>query len=136
MAREVGELIGIEIVDAAVECAKQNAADNGIANARFFAGDAKNTEKMLDSAERELGRKIEPSIIILDPPRAGCAEELVRYVASLSPQRIVYISCNTTTLARDMAIFRELGFVGKSVTPFDLFPLTGHVESVVCLARG
>ena len=135
MANEVGELIGIEMVDAAVECAKQNAADNGITNARFFAGDAKNTERMLDSAERELGRKIKPSIIILDPPRAGCAEELIRYVSSLNPQRIVYISCNPTTLARDMAIFRELGFVGKSVTPFDLFPLTGHVESVVCLTR-
>ena len=135
MAKDVGELIGIEIVEPAVVCARQNALDNAIENAHFFTGDAKNTERLLEAAERELGRKITPTVVVLDPPRAGCAEELVRYVSNLNPQRIVYISCNPTTLARDMAIFRELGFVGKSVTPFDLFPLTGHVESVVCLRR-
>lgn len=135
MAKDVGELIGIEIVEPAVACARQNALDNGIENAHFFTGDAKNTERLLEVAERELGGKISPTAIVLDPPRAGCAEELIKYVSSLNPQRIVYISCNPTTLARDMVIFRELGYVGKSVTPFDLFPLTGHVESVVCLTR-
>ena len=135
MAKEVGELIGVEIVEPAVVCARQNALDNSIENARFFTGDAKNTERLLEIAECELERKISPTAIVLDPPRAGCAEELIKYVSSLNPQRIVYISCNPTTLARDMVIFKELGYVGKSVTPFDLFPLTGHVESLVCLRR-
>ena len=135
MAKDVGELIGIEIVDSAVLCARENARDNGIENASFFTGDAKYTERMLENAERELGRKIEPTIIILDPPRAGCAAELVKYVASLNPQRIVYISCNPTTLARDVKLFFELGYFCDKVTPFDLFPMTGHVESVVCLTR-
>lgn len=135
MAKDVGELIGIEIVDSAVLCARENARDNGIKNASFFTGDAKYTERMLENAERELGREIKPTIIILDPPRAGCAEELVKYVASLDAQRIVYISCNPTTLARDVKLFFELGYFCDSVTPFDLFPMTGHVESVVCLTR-
>ncbi len=135
MARDVGELIGIEIVDSAVLCARENARDNGIENASFFTGDAKYTERMLENAERELGREIKPTIIILDPPRAGCAAELVKYVASLNPQRIVYISCNPTTLARDVKLFFELGYFCDSVTPFDLFPMTGHVESLVCLTR-
>ena len=135
MAKDVGELIGIEIVDSAVLCARENARDNGIENASFFTGDAKYTERMLENAERELGRKIEPSIVILDPPRAGCAAELVKYVASLNPQRIVYISCNPTTLARDVKLFFELGYFCDNVTPFDLFPMTGHVESLVCLTN-
>jgi 23S rRNA (uracil1939-C5)-methyltransferase len=90
---------------------------------------------MLENAEAQLGRKIEPTIIVLDPPRAGCDERLIRYTASLSPKRIVYISCNPTTLARDAKIFKELGYEAGEVTPFDLFPATGHVESVVCLKR-
>ena len=135
MARDVGELIGIEIVDSAVLCARENARDNGIKNASFFTGDAKYTERMLENAERELGREIKPTIIILDPPRAGCAAELVKYVASLDAQRIVYISCNPSTLARDVKLFFELGYFCDSVTPFDLFPMTGHVETIVCLRK-
>ena len=135
MADAVGELIGIEIVESAVACARENAKDNGISNAKFYTGDATNTEKLLENAERELGRKIEPSIIVLDPPRAGCDRALIEYVASLSPKRIVYISCNPTTLARDVAVFKELGFDFGEITPFDLFPSTGHVESVVRLER-
>ena len=135
MAREVGELIGIEIIESAVLCARENAREANINNAKFYTGDASNTEKLLDNAERELGRKINPTIVVLDPPRAGCDEKLINYVASLSPKRIVYISCNPTTLARDAAQFKKLGYICGEVTPFDLFPMTGHVESVVCLTR-
>ena len=135
MADSVGELFGIEIIESAVLCARENAKNNGILNAKFYTGDAVNTERMLENAERELGRKIKPSIIILDPPRAGCDEKLVRYAASLAPEKIVYISCNPSTLARDCSIFKNLGYLCGEVTPFDLFPLTGHVESVVCLTR-
>ena len=135
MADSVKELIGIEIVDSAVECARENAQTNGAENALFFTGDATETERLLANAERELGRKIKPDVVILDPPRAGCDEKLVRFVAGLSPKRVVYISCNQKTLARDVVIFREEGYDTKEVYPFDLFPSTGHVESVVCLTR-
>jgi len=135
MADKAKEIIGIEIIDSAVLCARENAKDNGISNAKFYTGDAKNTESLLDNAERELGRKIEPTVIVLDPPRAGCDEKLINYVANLSPKRIVYVSCNPTTLARDCALFKSLGFDIGEVTAVDLFPLTGHVESLVCLTR-
>ena len=135
MADSVGELIGIEIVDSAVECAKENAKDSGIENAYFFTGDATETERLLANAEHELGREISPDIVILDPPRAGCDEKLVRFVSTLNAKRIVYISCNPKTLARDVVIFRECGYDTSVVYPFDLFPCTGHVESVVCLTR-
>ena len=135
MAREAKEIIGIEIVESAVECARENARENGISNARFYSGDASDTEKFLDIAESSLGRKIHPDIIILDPPRKGSTPELIRFTAKLDPKRIVYISCNPKTLARDMEEYKSLGYTAEMVYPFDLFPCTGHVESVVCLKR-
>ncbi len=135
MADSVGELIGIEIVDSAVKCAVENAEACGIKNAHFFTGDATETERLLSNAEKQLGRKILPDIVVLDPPRAGCDERLISFVAGLMPKRIVYISCNPKTLARDVVIFRSLGYNTDTVYPVDLFPCTGHVESVVCLTR-
>ena len=135
MAEDASELIGIEIIDSAVECARYNAKLCGMENAYFYTGDAKNAESLLENAESEMGKKITPDVVILDPPRAGCDEKLVKYVSSLSPKRIVYISCNPTTLARDVKRFRDFGFDTKEVAPFDMFPMTGHVESVVCLTR-
>ena len=135
MAREAKEIIGIEIVESAVECARENARENGIANAHFYSGDASDTEKFLDIAEASLGRKINPDIIILDPPRKGSTEELIRFTARLDPKRIVYISCNPKTLARDMEEYKRLGYIAEMVYPFDLFPMTGHVESLVCLTK-
>ena len=135
MADLAGEVIGIEIVESAVECATFNAEINHIFNASFYAGDASDTKKILEPAERARGGKIKPDIVILDPPRGGTTEELIQHIASLSPKRVVYISCNPATLARDMVSFKNLGYVGTEVTPFDLFPMTGHVESVVCLTR-
>lgn len=135
MAADAHELFGIEIVDSAVECATYNATINGITNAKFYSGDATDSEKLLDIAEREESRKILPDVIVLDPPRGGCDEKLLTFISSLSPKRIVYISCNPATLARDVSILRNCGFDANEVTPFDLFPGTGHVESVVCLKR-
>lgn len=135
MAKDAGELIGIEIVESAVECARYNADKNGIKNAKFYTGDAQYAEKFLENAERERGEKIVPDVVILDPPRAGCASELISFISSLSPKRIVYISCNPTTLARDVKLFRSLGFSTDKVLPMDMFPMTGHVETVVCLTR-
>ena len=135
MADEAGEVIGIEIVESAVECATFNAEINHIFNASFYAGDASDTKKILEPAERIRGEKIKPDIVIFDPPRGGTTEELIEHISSLNPQRIVYISCNPATLARDMVAFKKYGYVGNEVTPFDLFPMTGHVESVVALSR-
>ena len=135
MAKDCRELIGIEIVDSAVECARFNAENNGIENASFYTGDAKDTEKLLAPAEKIRGEKILPDVVIFDPPRAGSDEALLRHEASLSPRKIVYISCNPATLARDIVVLKELGYIGGTVTPVDMFPGTGHVESVVCLTR-
>ena len=135
MADDAGEVIGIEIVESAVECAKFNAENNGIKNASFYAGDASDAEKLLAPAEKIRGEKIKPDIVVFDPPRAGTTEELIKHISSLNPRKIVYISCNPQTLARDMVIFKEYGYFGSEVTPFDLFPMTGHVESVVCLKK-
>lgn len=135
MADAAGEVIGIEIVESAVECAKFNAEANGIKNASFYAGDASEAARLLAPAEAARGKKIMPDIVILDPPRAGTTKELIEHIATLAPRKVVYISCNPQTLARDMVVFKEFGYVGNEVTPFDLFPMTGHVESVVCLTR-
>lgn len=135
MADKASEVIGVEIVESAVECAKFNARENGIENAEFYAGNAKNTERMLENATKTRGKSINPNVVILDPPRAGSSEELLRFIAKLSPKRIVYVSCNPKTLARDICVLRELEYDTDTVYPFDLFPATGHVESVVCLTR-
>lgn len=135
MAEDTGELIGIEIVESAVRCATENAKRAAVKNASFFVGDATETENLLSRAEKSLGRKIRPDVIILDPPRAGCDGRLVDFASSLSPKRIVYISCNPSTLARDVKRFSENEYVCDTVYGFDLFPLTGHVESLVCLER-
>ena len=136
MASEVREVIGIEIVPSAVECAKQNAAASGIKNASFFVGDAADAEKILEKAEAARGEKIRPDVVILDPPRKGCDQKLLSFVASLSPRRIVYVSCNPDTLARDVAFLAPLGYTTTKVQPVDMFPATGHVESVAALTRG
>ena len=135
MAKDCRELIGIEIVADAVMHAERNAKLNGIDNASFYASDAKESEKILEAAERERGEKIIPDVVILDPPRAGSDKALNEFIASLAPRKIVYVSCNPTTLARDLAQFKPLGYTTNVVYPVDMFPLTGHVESVVCLER-
>ncbi len=135
MADAVREVIGIEIVDSAVRCAEQNAAQSGIKNARFFTGDATDTARLLADAEAAIGHPLRPDIVVLDPPRKGCDASLLAYLAMLSPSRIVYISCNPETLARDVAILRPLGYACSEVTPVDLFPMTGHVECVALLKR-
>ena len=135
MADEAGEVVGIEIVESAVECATFNAEINHIHNASFYAGDASDTKRILAPAEAKRGEKILPDIVVFDPPRGGTTEELINHICSLAPKRIVYISCNPATLARDMVVLKQYGYVGTEVTPFDLFPMTGHVESVVCLTR-
>ena len=132
MAERAKEVIGIEIVPAAVECARENAKQNGVQNASFYCGDAANTEGLLATAEAERG-KLHPDVVILDPPRKGCDASLLHFLADRRVPRIVYVSCGPDSLARDCAILNSLGYEIGVVTPVDLFPRTGHVESVVCL---
>jgi len=123
MAENAKKLIGVEIVPEAVENARQNAADNGITNAEFLCGDA-------SQAAAELARRGEkPDVIVLDPPRKGCARGLIETVVSFSPERIVYVSCDPATLARDLKCFAELGYPPVEATPVDMFPATAHVET-------
>ena len=129
MADRVETLIGAEISGSAVRDARENAKLNGIENAEFLCADA-------EKAAAELaGRGLRPDTVILDPPRKGCAPELLRTVAGMGPRRIVYVSCDPATLARDCAICRELGYEAAEAVPFDLFPRTAHVETVVLMTK-
>lgn len=134
MAERFNRVIGIEIVPEAVASAKKNAAKNGITNAAFYCGDAANTEALLSAAEAENG-KLMPDTVILDPPRKGCDAALLEFLAKREVPRIVYVSCGPDTLARDCALLRDLGYTIGTVTPVDLFPRTGHVETIVCLNK-
>ncbi len=134
MAKDAARIVGVEIVDEAVECAKENAKLNGVENAYFFCGDASDTRGLLATAKDTLGDFC-PDVVIIDPPRKGTTRELVDYLDSLGVPIIVYVSCNPDTLARDCAWFAEKGYKIGSVTPVDLFPGTGHVETIVCLCK-
>jgi len=129
MAAKAKEIIGVEIVPAAVADAKTNARINGIENARFICGDAN------EAAEILANEGTKPDVIVLDPPRKGCAPELLNTVAGMNPGRIVYVSCDAATLARDCAVLSGLGYKVNKVAPVDMFPRTGHVESVAILER-
>ncbi len=133
MADAVSEVVGIEIVPDAVRNANENARRNGIQNAAFFAGDATDTEQLLAGAERALGKTLVPDAVVLDPPRKGCDEKLLSFLARRGIPKIVYISCNPETLARDVAYLSKQGYGFSAVTPVDLFPRTGHVECVMRL---
>ena len=130
MAKRAKKLIGVEIVPQAVKDAEINASENGIFNAEFICADAA-------AAAKTLSRRGErPDTVILDPPRKGCSEELLKITANdFSPERIVYVSCDSATLSRDLKILSQLGYSLKEATPCDLFPRTAHVETVVLLSK-
>lgn len=129
MAKNVKHLIGVEIIPQAIENAKENARLNGIENAEFICADASQAAATL------LERGIKPDVVILDPPRKGCDEALINTVAEMSPERVVYVSCDSATLARDCQRFTALGYHPTCATPVDMFPHTAHVETVVLLVR-
>jgi 23S rRNA (uracil1939-C5)-methyltransferase len=130
MSKNVARLIGVELVEAAVECAKANAERNGIENAEFYCGDASSKDMILSCT----GGKT-PDVVVIDPPRKGSTKELVDCLSALDVKKIVYVSCNPDTLARDCVWFAEAGYEIGEIQPVDMFPRTGHVESVVCLTR-
>ena len=122
-------MVGIEYVPEAIADAKENARLNGLENTSFYAGDMKDilTAQFIE----ENGR---PDVIITDPPRAGMHPDVVEAIRFAAPQRIVYISCNPATQARDLALL-DADYIVTAVQPVDMFPQTHHVENVVCLKR-
>ncbi len=134
MADRVSELVGVEIVEGAVECAKINAKINGFENAKFYAGDAKDIESLFASVEAQHGA-LNPDVVILDPPRKGCTPEVIEFLSRRNINRIVYVSCDADTLARDCKMFSDLGYTIGEVDPVDMFPRTGHVETVCLLSK-
>ncbi|MBR4072587.1 MAG: 23S rRNA (uracil(1939)-C(5))-methyltransferase RlmD [Clostridia bacterium] len=130
MAKAAKTVIGVEIIPEAIEDAKYNAENNGIENVRFICADAK-------AAAEQLAREgIRPDAVIVDPPRKGCDGEVLKIIAeNFAPQRIVYVSCDPATLARDIKILNGFGYSLSQYTPVDLFPRTAHVECCVLLCR-
>jgi len=129
MAQKAKQALGIEIVPSAIRDARKNAAANHITNADFLLGDAA-VEMPKLAAEG-----LRPDVVILDPPRAGCEERVLAAIVKVKPERVVYVSCNPATLARDLAYLYEHGFNINKVQPCDMFSRTHHVETVVLLTR-
>lgn len=127
LAEQCKELVGVEIIPEAIENAKENARLNGVENAEFFCADAKEAAARF-AAE---GKKFD--VIIVDPPRKGCDPGTLEAIREMAPQKLVYVSCNAATLARDLKILEEKGFKTQSATPVDLFPRTHHCEVVAQL---
>ena len=130
LATRAREVIGVELIEPAVADAIENARLNEIENASFYAGDIRTSMREL---VEEVGR---PDVCVIDPPRAGLSAKVVRRVVEAAPQRIVYVSCNPTTLAPNAAQLVEAGYVLRRVRPVDLFPQTPHIESVALLEAG
>lgn len=129
LARRAGKAIGAEVIPAAIEDAKANAARNGVTNTEFLCADA-------GEAAQELARRgLRPDVICVDPPRKGISPEVVDAIAQMSPTRLVYVSCDPATLARDVARLREKGYHVQQAEAADLFPRTGHVETVCLLSK-
>lgn len=129
LAQKAGQVIGAEIVPEAVQDARDNARRNGMVNARFLCGDAG------QAAFQLANEGVQPQVICVDPPRKGLAPEVPEILASMGPERIVYVSCDPATLARDLKRFSQLGYQTIQAQAVDLFPRTAHCECCVLLRR-
>ena len=129
MARQAGRAIGAEVIPAAVEDAKANAARNGVTNAEFLCADA------AQAAQTLADRGLRPDVICVDPPRKGLAPAVIDAIVQMAPQRLVYVSCDPATLARDVKRMEEQGYVLQRAEAVDLFPRTAHVETVCLLSK-
>ena len=130
MAGAAGKVIGVEVIPQAVEDAKDNARRNGIENAEFFCGDAGQAALALEA------QGVHPDVAVVDPPRKGLNADTIEALSRMAPRRIVYVSCDPATLARDVALLKERGYALQSATAADLFPRCAHVETVVLLSKG
>ena len=129
LARQAKQVIGVEVIDAAIEDAKRNAERNGIENARFFCADAGQTAQTLCE------EGIRPEVIVVDPPRKGVSPEVIDAIEKMAPDRVVYVSCDPATLARDVKLLCNKGYHLTHAEAVDLFPRCAHVETVVLMTR-
>ena len=129
MAKAAGQVLGVEVIPQAVEDARDNARRNGIENARFFCGDAGQAALELEQSG------IRADVVVVDPPRKGLNGDTIEALSRFAPRRIVYVSCDPATLARDVALLKERGYRVKNAMAADLFPRCAHVETVVLLSR-
>ncbi len=129
MAKAAGRVIGVEVVEQAVLDARENAKRNGIENAEFFCGDAGKAALKLEQ------EGIRPDVVVVDPPRKGLNADTIEALRRMSPRRIVYVSCDPATLARDVALLKNHSYTLKNAQAADLFPRCSHVESVVTLVK-
>ncbi len=129
MSDHADRLIGAEIVPQAVENARENALANGVTNAEFLCMDA------AEAARTLAGRGLKPDVIVVDPPRKGLSPDLPAIIAGMAPDRVVYVSCDSATLARDLERLNALGYVPQYAQPVDMFPGTAHVETVCLMSR-
>ena len=137
LAKKAKQVYGVEIVPQAIDDARNNAKINDITNAEFYVGKA---EEVLPEYYREYqeshgGETAHADVIVVDPPRKGCEESLLQTIVDMQPEKVVYVSCDSATLARDVKFLRESGYELKKITPVDQFPNTVHVETVVGLQR-
>src|SRR5205085_6555535 len=129
LSEKAKHISGVDYTEDAIEDAKTNATDNKITNLSFFAGDMK------DVLNNDfINKNGKPDVIVTDPPRAGMHEDVVKSIRNYSPEKIVYVSCNPSTQARDLIILNDKYRVEK-IQPVDMFPHTSHVENVVLLLR-
>ena len=137
LARKAGKVYGVEIIPQAIEDAKRNAEINGIENAEFFVGKAEQVlpEYYEAYAREHGGETAHADVIVVDPPRKGCDEALLRTIADMGPDKVVYVSCDSATLARDLKYLCGEGYELKKVRPVDMFPETVHVETVCLLSN-
>ena len=129
LAQKARKVYGIEIVEPAIKDANENAKANNIANAEFICGDAAVEMPAL------LKSGVKPDTVLLDPPRAGCDKKVLAAIAGVKPEKIVYVSCNPASLARDMAFLTENGYKAVKAQPVDMFPMTSHIETVCLLSK-
>ena len=128
-AKKAGKVIGVELNPDAVRDAVSNAKQNGVDNIRFYCNDA--SRFLLNMSAQ--GEKAD--VVLMDPPRSGSTEEFMDSIAKMGALRVVYVSCNPETLARDLKYMKRLGYKAEEAWPVDLFPWTGHVETVCLLSR-
>ena len=137
LAQRAGQVYGVEIVPQAIEDARRNAGINGIENAEFFVGKAEEVlpEYYEKYAREHGGESARADVIVVDPPRKGCDEALLETIVKMQPERVVYVSCDSATLARDLKVLCGAGYELEKVRPVDMFPMTVHVETVVLLSK-
>ena len=129
MASKAGKVIGVEVVPDAIEDAKANAVRNGVKNIEFICGDSAQAVQML----RKRGER--PTVVVVDPPRKGCGLPVLEHIVEIAPRKIVYVSCDPATLARDLKLLVKAGYCLQTLVPVDLFPRTAHVETVALLEK-